>query len=383
MTDNLIPPTSLTDGAPRLWDRSRATTDWKCPRARYWGYEYLGRGLSPTSMGLPLYMGTAIHDALAGIATLTSQGEMHMIDIDTIADTAYMQMCQALATDPTKESYAREQASLVEGLIRGFYRHVWPSLMAQYPDILLVEQELTLEHDGLTFMSKPDLVLANESEVLYYEYKSTSTKQDKWVNSWQDAVQIHSTIRSIEAHLQRKVTSVIVQGLYKGYSAYGKQSSPFCYGYHRTGTPPFSRSETQYEWKSGLKKFPVWEMDGGVKAWVEGMPTDILSDQFPTSPPIMVRDDLIDRFFAQRAIREKEIDMAMGMLEFAGDDTEMAQNILDTAFEQKFDQCTPAYGFPCSFRVLCHAEPDNPLSAGFQLRESHHDLERELNDAQL
>src|SRR5205814_10201562 len=149
---------------------------------------------------------------------------------------------------------------------------------------------LELERDGMIFMSKPDLVLRHKEsgELWYVEYKTTSSKQDKWVNQWGTAVQLHSSIRAIEAALSEKVVGVIVQGLYKGYEAYGKQSSPFCYAYRRQGNPPFTKTETRYEYAPGFKRSPVWQLDGGVRAWVESMPEEVLTNQFPQSPPIYV-----------------------------------------------------------------------------------------------
>lgn len=359
----------------KVYDRSRSTTDWQCPRKRYLQYEYKGRGIVPESTAIELFLGTTIHDGLAAIA----QG----VDIERIAEAAVTQIKETLSGDGTEEevTFALEQAALVEGMLRGFFKHSWPKLMERYPKILAIEQEMTYEHNGLTFMSKPDLVVANEdeSEIVYVEYKSTSSKKDSWVNSWGYAVQLHSTIRAIESSLGKKVTGVIVQGLYKGFESYGKQSSPFCYLYYRPANPPFIKEDVAYEFKAGLKRYPTWEREGGVKTWVENMPVHILADQFPQTPMIFIKDDLIDRFFAQRTARELEIDMAMQMLDAHEDDEEHVTSILDTAFEQKFDQCYPYFGKPCSYRNICHGGITDPLSQGYSLRESHHALEAEAH----
>jgi len=359
----------------KVYDRSRSTTDWQCQRRRYLQYELYGRGVVPGSTAIELFLGTVIHDGLAAIA--------HNATIDEIAVKANEQILGTLSGDGTEDevNYAQEQAALVEGMLRGFYKHAWPKLIATYPKILAIEQEMTYEHDGLTFMSKPDLVLANadESEIVYVEYKSTSSKKDSWVNSWGYAVQLHSTIRAIESSLGKKVTGVIVQGLYKGFESYGKQSSPFCYLYFRPANPPFVKEEVAYEFKAGLKRYPTWEREGGVKAWVDNMPTHILADQFPQTPMIFIKEDLIDNFFAQRSAREQEIDLAMQMIEMHEGDEEMTASILNTAFEQKFDQCYPYFGKPCSYRDICHGSITDPLNQGYTIRESHHALEAEAH----
>jgi hypothetical protein len=365
----------------RLYDRSRVTTDWQCPRKRYWQYEYGNKGLVGASQGLELFLGTTVHDGLAAIATQHICGQ---VDIDAIATTAADSVLKALLpqgdTFLTEEmDYAREQASLVEGLLRGFYRSAWPRLMAAYPDIRCVEQELIFDHDGLRFMSKPDLVLASpEGDIWYVEYKTTSSKKEGWVNSWNTAVQLHSSIRAIEASLHEKVTGVIVQGLYKGYESYGKQSSPFCYAYQRKGSPPFSEDAVSYEYKAGFKRYPTWEMAGGVKSWVAGMPDNVLSDQFPVTPPIFVKDDLIDAFFTQRKYREHEIKLATQMIEGINN-PDATKDILDTAFPQRFDQCVSFWGSKCQYTKLCHGYVGEPLREGFEYRIPHHSTEVEAH----
>lgn len=358
----------------RLYDRSRVITDWSCPRKRFWNYEYKGRGIVHSNTSLELFLGITVHDALAAIAHGQATGE---VDIDTIASTAAKQTLIQLAPQEGEVpdwNFAREQAALVEGLVRGFYKQVWPSVIATYPKILFVEEEMRYNHDNLVFMSKPDLVLANDEETVYFEYKTTSSKKEGWINSWDTAVQLHSTIMAVKATKGVMIDKVVVQGLYKGYVAMGKQTSPLVYAYKKTGTPPFSQDQVSYEYKPGFKKFPTWEMPGGVKAWVEGMPSSVLAGQFPQTPPIFVNLDMVEKFFVQRKWREKEIEMAVGILGFAETPEEVA-GVMEVAFPQKFDQCQPGWGSPCPYQFLCHGPEGDPLKMGFEWRESHHELE--------
>jgi hypothetical protein len=248
--------------------------------------------------------------------------------------------------------------------------------MAEYPLILAVEQEMTYEYEGIIFMAKPDLVAVDrEGRVVYIEYKSTSSKREEWVNSWTTAVQLHSTSRAIERALKTEVDAVIVQGLYKGYESYGKQGSPFCYAYRRPGQPPFSKEDIRYDYKPGYQRHPVWQLEAGVAGWVEKMPETILADQFPRTPPILIDDDLVESFFRQRLMREREIDLANSMLAIPEADEESRRAVLDTSFPQRFDQCTPPYGAPCPYRQLCHGHVPDPYKAGFRPRQPHHTLE--------
>lgn len=370
-----------------LTDRSRTTTDWTCPRKRYLNYHLSGTGVVPPNLQHELFLGTVLHDGLAGIATATQLHGIGGVDIDNIASVASKGVLDVLMDlaggDDAQFNFAREQAALVEGLLRGFYRFAWPSLLDRYPIIIAIEQEMTYPlHEGILFMSRPDLVLSDrEGNWIYVEYKSTSSKQEAWANQWNTAVQVHSTIRAIEHTLGKAPSSVIVQGLYKGYVSYGKQNSPFCYAYHRQGTPPFSYPETIYEYRSGFKRFPSWELEGGTKVWADNMPDQMLQDQFPQTPPIYIKPDLVDAFFQQRLLREVEISQALQMIEDEDMPMDNRKQFLNGFFPQRFDQCNPGFGKSCGYRQLCHGGVTDPLSLGWLPREPHHTPEMEQFEA--
>jgi len=362
----------------KLYSRSHAVADWTCPRRRYLNYELGGTGIVSKELSLELFLGTVLHDGLAAIATQFK--EKGKVDIDEIASQSAMDV-RAVLGEVANPEWAKEQAALVEGLLRGFNRHTFPILMQLYPTIIAIEQEVSYEHDGLVFMAKPDLVVANhQDEVTYLEYKSTSSKKDQWIQSWNTAVQLHSTSKAIESTLGVEVSNVQVVGLYKGYiDRYGKQYTPICYGYKRNGVPPFNKDEIAYDYKPGFKRTPTWELEGGVKKWIEGMPSEVLSDQFPFTPPIPINEDLVQTFFRQRGIREFEIYEALKVTEDEELPESMRAQFMDAFFPQRWDQCSPAWGHACPYKKICHGRIENPLEAGFQIRESHHEAEREFH----
>jgi hypothetical protein len=365
----------------RLIDRTRTVTDWKCPRARYWGYEYRGRGVVRNGNSIELFMGITLHDALASIASATLRG--FDVDIDQLAADAFKQMYQELVDPmvPDSVEFAREQGTLVEGILRGFYGHVWPILMDRY-DIVCTEEEMEWPLDDageFVFMTKPDLIVEDKREgtLIYLEYKSTSSKKENWINSWDTAVQLHSSIKATERTLGRGVDGVQIIGMYKGYESYGKQSSPFCYAYMKRGNPPFTQDQVAYDYKAGFRRSPTWELEGGTKKWVEDMPQNILASQFPMTPVISVNDDLVEAFFRQRLVREREIANAVGELYHPDSPGNYDEDIMDRAFPQKFDQCVPSFGWGCQYKKLCHGFVQDPLEEGYVLREPHHQQERE------
>lgn len=359
---------------------SRTAKDWTCPRSRFWGYEYVGRGLSVTGTSQALYLGSSLHDALAVI------GIRHMtgvpVDIDEVANTVFKQIYEILEASTTKGSveeaklYANEQATLIEGLVRGYYKHVWPRLLAKYPEIVAVEEEVVYHmSDEIKFVARPDLLMADpEGGVHYIEFKSTSSKKQEWVDSWQTAVQLHSSVKAVEATFGYLPEDVTIIGFYKGYSSYGKQNSPMCYAYKKSGNPPFTKDQVEYGYKAGFKKLPVWEMEGGCKAWIESMPELVLADQFPMTPPIYVDEDMISAFFKQRLIREEEIALY---------DESNEVFTLDKVFPQKFEACSPAWGHECEFKKICFGAVKDPIVEGYELRVPHMEAERDqlgLND---
>src|SRR5262245_47884340 len=125
--------------------RPRAEEDWKCPRRRFWRYEYKGQGIVLSNTSLELFIGTIVHDSLAGIA----KG----LDIEDI--------CQALRTQAESsirevvedsddaDSFVHEQSCLVEGLVRGFHRGPWQYIKSNYPEIVAIEQDMIYHRDDV------------------------------------------------------------------------------------------------------------------------------------------------------------------------------------------------------------------------------------------
>ena len=357
-----------------FYSQTSTGADWRCPRAGYYGYLYGGTGIRPIGKGLELFLGTALHDGMAAIAG--------GVGIDAIAAAAVKQVKEGILIEPAdyyaafpeELVFANEQSALVEGLLRGFAKHVWPRMQAEYKEVVCVERPMIYRHgpEGqFVFMAKADIIVRDkEGQLWYIEYKSTSSNKEQWIDSWRTAVQLHSSVKAVEETLGEAVTGVIVQGLYKGYVNAGKQTSPFCYSYFKQGSPPFTEDRFSYSYTPGYKKYPSWEMKGGVKRWVDEMPETILAEQFPQTPPIFLNMDLIDAFFRQQEMRQGEIFAASDALREA--DPEATQEILDLTFPQRFDQCFPSWGKGCPFAKLCHGRNVDPLAEGFEPRDNEH-----------
>lgn len=370
--------------------RPRAEADWNCPRYRYLSYHYDGIGLNANEESFDQFFGTTQHDGLAFIATQHRDNKGD-VDIDLVAEAAGKQvrdqvLAETPGTDEFLENFSNEQACLAEGLLRGFYKHQWPILIREYPKLLAIEADVSFRHDSngdsdpkgqFEFLSKPDLVQAtdDESEVIYREYKASGSSQKiKWINSWDRTIQVHATQNCIEQTLGIKPTGCIIHGLYRGYESYGKLSTVMAYAYHKQGQPPFTRTETAYEYRGGLKRYPVWLLDGGIKKWVAEMPDHILMEQYPVTPVIFPSEAITKRFFRQRAAREFEIASRAHQLAELDLKPEHREAIMDSTFPQHTHKCKPAWGFECPMQVICFGDVD-PLKAGFTYRTVHHEAE--------
>lgn len=357
--------------------RPKAEADWTCPRSRYYAYDFEG-GIVKDNLTLELFIGTCLHDALAAIASQHTTGTVNIIDIATKTGKLVLDTLLEYAGDVPDTSpdilQAREQACLVEGLVYGFYKSVWPSLIKEYPDIVAFEKECIYPHDltgninkqgPFIFRAKPDLLLRGEAGLLYLELKSTSSKKVEWIESWKTAIQVHATAKAIEFTLGEPILGTIVQGMYKGFSSYGKFSSQLVYGYEKKGNPPFSKTIISTEYKPGFRKSPVWEMEGGATGWVDKLSQETMADQFPQTPLMFTNEDMATTFFRQRAIRESDIHPDSPFTPFS----------MDKLFPQSFKACKPAWGHACSYYNLCHTTAgQDPLNRGFILKDHEHEI---------
>ena len=192
---------------------------------------------------------------------------------------------------------------------------------------------------------------------------------------------MHAQIKTVEHALGEPVTGCIVSGFYKSYvSQWNRLESIFAYGYHSPGNPPFEKPRWQYEYKAGLRKSPIWQRDGGVKQWVEEMPIALLSSQFPQTPPIFIKEPMVEAFFRQQGLREISIRQAREQLKDPEMSPENIDELMNIAFPQHFESCN-AWKRPCEYKRLCFGADVDPLTIGYTLRQSHHQLEQEALDA--
>ena len=114
-------------------------------KCRVWSVEFEGTGVVPTQQAPALRFGILIHQ---GLEVLTSTD-------DWAAAVGHMLQQEEW------QAASQEEQWLAEALVMGFALTVWPRWRRTYERIA-VEQELEMEHDGVLYMVRPDVLLRDK-----------------------------------------------------------------------------------------------------------------------------------------------------------------------------------------------------------------------------
>ena len=332
----------------RYTDHSRTVTDWTCPTARFWEYEYNGHGLSPIEKPIELSFGSAIADA-----------------------------AEAIRLDKPVPVYSGPLpwASLYAGLTEAYRTRIWPAWLRDN-EVVATEVECTIVlSPDVTYMARPDAVVRRLSDMTYWyiQDKTSSLSPDSFGQGWDKLPELHATARAIEQTLGFSISGAYVQGWYKGYQKNGTLYSPLAYCWAKPGQPGVGKPQYSFEYRAGWGRIPINSLD--VPAWVKSLPEPLIQQQFPVTAPIMIRQDLTDRYLAQ--ILRRELDLKLWR-----DDCSLTEDGRRLKMAQHFNQCDEwsKYRRPCQFRDCCWAPTvqRDPIGSGlFVRRVSHHQPERE------
>jgi len=345
---------------PLLVDRSRLETHWRCPRRRYWNYDYDGTGIAPIDFAWPLQLGILCHQGAATLARAW-EGEQHAA-LPTLVDEVRDLTCSAFTRyDGREMGSAEEWGAWAGGIMAAMAQRFLPRLFEDYEPVL-IEGELYCDLPGdppVRVMVSPDMVLRHRvtKALCYLEYKTTGARDTvKWASSWKYQPQLHLGCRAIAAHFREPCQAAIVQGWQKPYKGYGRLNSSLIHGYRKNGT-------IQRKYKYGWERFVVdqpW-------AWMETFSQEEWSDLFPQTLPIAVNDQLLEQYCRQIGPQERAL-------------THKTPEDLDRHYPQTFTQCLPSFGERCPFVEACHipAVRQNPLGSSFYTRRRpHHRMEKE------
>lgn len=376
----------------RLTDRSRIIQFARCPRSRYWEYEYQGTGIRRARLNLPLLVGRAVHTGLARLLTGCNS------DIAVIAGQAEFDaqvLTSGIELEQTEQAeYVHtEQRALVEGLVRLVAIAIVPKLLTQYLP-LSVEEELqaTLPRCGIPLMGRSDALLKEQEtgDLYLLSWKTKASWDDRAGEDAQHDDQGLSETWLTEMTKSVTLAGVIMCWVFKGErreypkgSGTWTQSSPLIRGYRKFGADGVPEYAWKYQWEDldgtshrlgkGWQRFDAWAEPGGVKWWVDLLATGTvqpeagpcLESQYRMPAPFYRRPEHIQDWVTQASVQEGGI----------ADDlvVEVDWNV---AFPQHRHSCS--YPLRCAFYNLCwgpsHIAAD-PLENGYVRRVPHHALE--------
>jgi len=352
--------------AMELVDRTRIEADWKCMRKRYWLTEYQEGGIVPVTTPIALNLGIAVHEGLE-VVTEHAQGgaeaaclHLEQLDAWTALSPDHQQLCKAL--------------------LWGFGKVVWPEWQQNFTKVA-VEQELEMEHEGVLYMMRPDLLLRENTtgDLWYPDFKTYSAG---WGNrKWMHALQQQLTVLACEQATGERMAGAWVQGLYKGTSRAGKIYHPLMYGYRKFGSPGLYGTQYSLKRKAGFERYPTTEFEGtnriktrGLEGWIDWLQETepgTVANCFPRTQPIFVNYDMMQSFLRQRNYREKDIAAVKGT---------GSMEVMDRVFPQNFSECESQYG-ACPYLECCWNKQvrRDPVGSGlYQPRVPHHKAEHQL-----
>jgi hypothetical protein len=318
----------------RYVDSSRVALDDTCPKARYWGYEYQGRGLEGVEPNPDLAFGLGVAN---GIEQLRTTG----VPPSGITDDAGI---------------------LQQGLLQAYATRIWPAWLKEF-ELIGTEVEVGIQlAPDLYYMARPDAIIRRRADgaVFVLSDKTTSLNPESFVRIWDKAAQNHMECAAVEQTLGLTVQGFYTQGWYKGYKKDKTIYSPLCYAWCKQGQLGMVADKWSEKYVYGSPRRRIDEFVGGVAGWIKQLSQETITGQFPVAGPISVRRDLVETF--SRQVIERECEIVIGAT---------------ASFPQRFQHCDEFSKFrrPCAFKECCWAPTvgRDPLGSGlFRLRMPHH-----------
>jgi hypothetical protein len=190
----LVESISTTKPFNVFFHRSGHETYWRCPRAYWLNYHYLGTGIYKAPIPLHLEVGSAVHHGFASI--LLGRDIEYAV---TVAQQ-YLQHGERWPfLNPQYEQ--QEQLALIAGLLYSFWFYMWPQFQKQFK-VLYVERgvvstEVFDTGDGGKLhahrMSRPDAILQDRhtNEIVGWSLKTIND-----LNEWKRQ-QFHNDLQGL------------------------------------------------------------------------------------------------------------------------------------------------------------------------------------------
>ena len=272
--------------------RSALETFLNCRRKGYLQYLYRGKGYTG-GKAPELVIGLIVHRGLEFL--FRTMGDLTVAL--TEADKEFSdQMAGSTITADWKECH-----QLARALIIGWFKARWKDFNAEFEVISIEEEVRAVLAPNITLTARADLVVRQRltGQVFVINWKTAGDKKD-FSLKWDEEVQAWTEVLAIQDHLGEEVSGCIFEGLYKGgistAAAYkGRSNSPLVRGFQHSDGRISWESETGKDWR----RTDPSSQSGGLEAWIDLLPLEIVQAQFMRSPPIFKNDDVVRGWLAQ------------------------------------------------------------------------------------
>lgn len=381
-------------------DRSRVMDYQACPRKRYWGYEYKGRGIQDVRVKIPLLVGGAVHvgvEHLLGGATLeTSLLKAKQYFVEELGTGELAQ------TRPADQEFARaENLRIVEAMIRVYHLVQLPRLLAEY-EIVGIEREYEelLDPIGPLWMARTDADLKSREtgKLTVYSLKTASS-----IGPWTDDqarldMQGKSESWAVAQARGEKPEAVkmdfLVKGKYEFSSSFleGKiYNNPILHpwkkgeGLEAEYSPTYQRARgwrritigspgeiNMAEWFERLASYQYFEASPDFAPTVN----PLLESMIHTPIPYCRTDEEIESWRRQMRSQEEEVAARAEAVNGIGDlPRELHNPVLDEYFGQSTARCHD-YNDPCPFYKICWEGVSPDDTTFYKIRRANHERER-------
>lgn len=221
-------------------DRTRTVTHQRCPRRRWWQYEFRHRGVEPMRVPLPLFTGRFTHEALDRLLTLAknaghqrpSREQVRQLLADIREEILAFCVERGIEIEEVENEFTvvDEQTALIEGMIWCYWHRGLQDLLDAY-EILETETEdlhpLTPAGD-LEVTRDPDLEVKWQSRadallrsrithgLVVLSWKTTKGWDMRKEGEGEVDMQGISEVWAIEQRLKEQVEGVLMIYLRKG-----------------------------------------------------------------------------------------------------------------------------------------------------------------------
>lgn len=376
----------------------------------YLNYHYQGTGIVPVKLAMGLSRGILAHDILRDILS-------YCVVVDKLPPATHITESIDKNTQPYLEEVRKRgledlspdllimeserQACLVEGMVRAWCKVRLPFILEHYK-VVQVEKEFEVHLDDpeMVLMCRLDGVVQRRSDNEYsaLEFKTTSTTDSTYYESWRYATQSLLHLEAIRKQFGVTGNSVLFEFLQTGLKRKDEMSgmdvyySPLVRGFEKFGNPPLE-PEREYGWESGLSRkrgwqvFNVWDHTFPEKPdwmnnseyWVEHvLDRETLQGQLQTREVFRNPDEL-EEMVRNTIAQQKRIYYGLQMLE--GAPAGSRDNIMAGYFPGNLDEScySNKWRRSCPFLPVCYHQIEDPMASGaYQPREPHHEAEFEV-----